>query len=106
MTTSVYPIYRAIGRPIQFKGLKGQYILIAAAGLIGDLLLFILLYCCRTPAWICLPVALAAGAGVLSICIRLSSKYGVYGLQKLKARRRVPPCIRCRSRRSFTQLNH
>ncbi len=102
MTTSVYPIYRAIGRPIQFKGLQGQYIVIAAAGLIVDLFLFVLLYCCHTPAWICVAIALGAGAGILSACIGFSRKYGIHGLQKLKARRGLPSCIRCRSRRSFT----
>jgi hypothetical protein len=103
MTTSVYPIYRATGRPIQFKGLKGQFILIAAAGLIGDLFLFILLYCCRAPAWLCVAIALGGGTGVLSTCIGFSRKYGVHGLKKLKARRRLPRYIRCRSRQSFTK---
>ena len=102
MTTNVYPVYRAGGRPIQFKGLQGQYILIAAAGLIADLFLFILLYCCHTPAWFCVIIALGAGAGTLSVCIGFSRKYGIHGFQKLKARRRLPPCIRCRSRRYFT----
>jgi hypothetical protein len=102
MTTSVYPIYRAVGRPIQFKGLQGQYILIAAAGLVGDLFLFILLYCCHAPAWLCVVIALGGGAAFLSVCVGLSRKYGVYGLKKLKARRRLPPYIRCRSRQSFT----
>jgi hypothetical protein len=101
MTTSSYPIYWTIGRPIQFKGLQGQYILIAAAGLIADLFLFILLYCCHTPAWFCVAIALCAGVGILSACIGFSRKYGIHGLQKLKARRRLPACIRCRSRRYF-----
>jgi hypothetical protein len=99
---SVYPIHRSIGRPIRFKGLQGQYILIAAAGLIADLFLFILLYCCHVPAWFCVAIALGAGAGILSACIGFSRKYGIHGLRKLKARRRLPSCIRCRSRRSFT----
>jgi hypothetical protein len=102
MTTNVYPIHRAIGRPIQFKGLQGQYILVAAAGLFADLFLFIMLYCCHAPAWICVAVALGGGASVLSACIGLSRRYGVHGLQKIRARRRLPQCIRCRSRRSFT----
>ena len=102
MTTNVYPIHRAVGRPIQLKGLQGQYILIAAAGLIADLFLFIVLYCCHVPAWFCVAIALGTGAGILSACIGFSRKYGIHGLEKLKARRRLPPCIRCRSRRSFT----
>jgi hypothetical protein len=101
MTKSEYPIHRAIGRPIQFKGLQGQYILIAAGGLIGDLFVFILLYCCGIPTWFCAPVVLGIGAAVLSVCMRFSRKYGVHGWQKMKARRRVPGFILGRSRKLF-----
>ncbi|HXD77595.1 MAG TPA: DUF4133 domain-containing protein [Puia sp.] len=100
MTRSDYPIHRAIGRPLQFRGLQGQYILIAAAGLIADLFFFILLYCCHVLTWICVPLTLAAGAGILTACIACSRKYGVHGLQKLRARRLLPPRIECRRRRS------
>ena len=102
MTTSVYPIHRAMNRPIQFKGLQGQYIMIAAAGLIGDLFLFVVLYFCRVPAWCCAIIVLAVGAGILSACMSVSRKYGIHGIRKWRARRRVPASIRCRSRRSFT----
>ncbi len=105
MTTSVYPIHRAIGRPIQFKGLKGQYILIAAAGLIADLFLFIGLYCCHVPSWICVAVAFGSGAGLFSICVAYSRKYGVDGLQKANARRRVPLRIEYRNRRSIAEIS-
>jgi hypothetical protein len=102
MTTSVYPIHRAINRPIRFKRLTGQYILVAAAGLIGDVFLFIILYGCHCPAWIDVPLALCLGAAILAACRTLSRKYGIHGLRKAQARRHLPPCIRCRSRNSFT----
>jgi conjugation system TraG family ATPase len=105
MTISIYPIHRAIGRPIQFKGLKGGYILIAAAGLIADLFLFIVLYCCHVPSWICVAVAFGSGAGLFSTCVAFSRKYGVDGLQKANARRRVPSRIEYRSRRSIAEIS-
>ena len=105
MTTSVYPIHRAIGRPIQFRGLQGQYILIAAAGLIADLLLFITLYICHVPSWICVAFVFAAGAGLVAICMALSRKYDIDGLQKQKARRLVPPALQYRSRRSIAEVS-
>lgn len=105
MTTSVYPIHRAIGRPIQFKGLKGGYILIAAAGLIADLFLFIVLYCCHVPSWICVAVACGSGAGLFSTCVAFSTKYGVDGLQKINARRHVPARIEYRNRRSIAEIS-
>ncbi|HXB32352.1 MAG TPA: TraG family conjugative transposon ATPase, partial [Puia sp.] len=105
MTTSVYPIHRAIGRPIQFKGLKGQYILIAAAGLIADLFLFIVLYCCHVPSWICVAFAMGSGAGLFSTCVAFSRKYGVDGLQKASARRQVPSRIEYRNPRSIAEIS-
>lgn len=98
MATSAYPMYRAIGRPIQFKGLQGQYILIAAGGLIGDLLIFIALYCCHVSPWLCVVFAFGAAAGLVSVCRTLSRKFGVNGLQKIRARQRTPDCIPFRSR--------
>ena len=105
MTTSVYPIHQAIARPVTFKGIQAQYILLAAAAIIGDLLLFIVLYCCRISPWICTLVVIALGAIALYSIGWASRKYGVHGLMKIRARRRIPRCIPCRSRRPFIQLN-
>jgi Domain of unknown function (DUF4133) len=102
MTTSVYPIHRLINRPMTIKGLKGQYILIAAGALIGDLFLFIILYCCKVPPWICIGIAFGLGAAALSTAFRMSQRYGVHGWKKKRARRRAPDYLRCRSRRLFT----
>lgn len=101
----MYTIHRAINQPLRFKGIEGAYLLIAAAGLVADLLLFIILYCCHTPAIICIGIAAGAGAITVSTTSQLSRTYGTHGLQKRKASRRVPFCIRWKSRRLFTHLN-
>ena len=105
MSKTVYPIHQAINRPVSFKGLQGQYIILAALGLVGDLFLFVILYCCKLPPWICITIAFLAGAILLSTCIRMSAHYGQYGLLKKRAARRIPPYLRCRSRKIFTNLN-
>lgn len=105
MTTSIYPIHQAIARPVIFKGFQAQYILYAAAALIADLFLFIILYCCKMNSWVCIPFAVVTGAVSLYIVRRLNRKYGVHGLLKLRALRRIPHYIPCRSRRPFIQLN-
>jgi hypothetical protein len=105
MTKTVYTIHQAINRPVTFRGLKGQYIIFAAVGLIGDLFLFILLYCCRIPALICVGTAVMAGAITLYSCTQLSARYGQHGLLKKRASRRIPPYLRCHSRKIFTNLN-
>lgn len=102
---TVYPIHRAIARPVTFKGFQAQYILYAAAVLIADLLLFIILYCCKVNPWVCIPIAIALGATALYVVGRLSRKYGEHGLTKLRAARRMPSHIFCRSRLPFIQLN-
>ena len=104
MTTS-YPIHRAINRPLRFKGIQGNYLLLASAGLVGDLLLFVTLYCCHTPAIVCIGIAAGMGAATVSTTSRLSRTYGIHGLRKKKARRRLPDCVHWKSRRLLTHLN-
>jgi hypothetical protein len=100
----VYPIHRAINRPLSLYGFKGRYILLAGAGLVGDLLLFVILYCCKLPSVLCILIVLGLGAIILTACARLSQRYGHYGLLKKRSRQRVPPDFRCRSRKLFTNL--
>ena len=103
--TTVYPIHRAIARPVIFKGFQAQYILYAAGALIADLFLFFILYCCKVNPWICIPFAIVLGAAALYGIGRLSHKYGVHGLIKLRALQRMPHYVACPSRRPFTQIN-
>ena len=39
-----YPINKGIGRPVEFKGLKAQYLFIFCGGLLALFVLFIILY--------------------------------------------------------------
>jgi len=104
MTTSVYPTYRAAGRPIELLGLKGQYILIAAAGLIADFLLFVILYCCGTPPWLCILIAFGLGAAAIAMTRSLSQRFGACGLTKYWAAKQLPSAIRIGSRQPFLSL--
>jgi hypothetical protein len=104
MTTRVYPSYPAIGRPIQLKGLKGPYILFTAAALIADLLLFVILYCCGTPPWLCLVIAFGLGTAAIGMGLKLSRRFGAHGLQKFLAQKRLPRAIRFDSRQIYVNL--
>jgi hypothetical protein len=108
MTTIVYPIQRAIDRPIVFKGFQGQYILYAGISLIADLLLFILLYLVHVPPWICMLLVFGLGITALATAARLSQRFGRSGLMKYFASKNIPRHIRCNSRRVFLNLlvNH
>ena len=61
-----YPVNRGIGKPVEFKGLKSQYLFIFAGGLLAVFVVFIVLF--------------MAG-------------YGTYGLMKIAARKRHPRFI-------------
>ena len=41
-----YPINKGIGRPVEFKGLKAQYLFIFCGGLLALFVLFVILYIC------------------------------------------------------------
>ena len=104
MATSVYPTYRAIGRPLRFKGFQGQYIVLAAAAMIGDLFFFILLFACKVPAPLCMVLTFGIGAAALGTIGWLSKRFGVHGLMKHLARKRIPKHLSCKSRKPFLNL--
>lgn len=104
MNNSVYRINKGINRPIEFKGLKGQYIWYFGGGVVLLLLLFAILYASGMPLFACVGLILAAGAVMTYRIYQLSNTYGPHGMMKKLARRRVPPVIRVSSRAVFQQL--
>jgi len=104
ITSITYPIHRAIERPLHFKGLAGHYIVLAAAALIGDLLLFVLLYICRVPPWLCVLIAFTLGTASLVTARQLSRRFGAHGLEQYLAARSLPRSIRFGQRTNFIYL--
>ena len=102
--SSVYAINKGVSKPIEFRGLKAQYIGYLAGGLVGLLLLFAILYLLCTPVLVCLVLILSLGGLLFSTVFRLSKKYGQYGLMKWRARKQVPNVLSFRSRKMFTGL--
>ena len=41
-----YPVNKGIGRSVEFKGLKAQYLFIFCGGLLALFVLFVILYIC------------------------------------------------------------
>jgi len=60
-----YNINKGIGRTVEFKGLKAQYLFIFAGGLLGTLILVMILYMAGVNSYICL--FLGAGGGIIFI---------------------------------------
>lgn len=104
MSTSVYPINKGINKPIEFKGLRAQYIWYLGGGLLILLIVFAVLYIGGVNTFICLGIILIAGTGLFMYVYRLSHKYGEYGMMKTIAKRNIPTVIKSYSRKVFTGL--
>ncbi|RYY71542.1 MAG: DUF4133 domain-containing protein [Chitinophagaceae bacterium] len=104
MSTSVYTINKGINKPIEFKGLKAQYIWFLGGGLLALLILFAVLYIWGVNTFICLGLILFLGAVLFLHVYRLSHKYGQYGMMKKAARGAIPHVVKIYSRKTFTKL--
>ena len=106
MATSVYQINKGINKPIEFKGLKAQYISYLAAGLVMLLIMFAVMYIAGVNAFFCLGLTIVLGSLLFVFVYRLSAKYGRYGLLKEAARRSLPAHLTCKSRLLFINLKY
>lgn len=102
--SSVYTINKGINRPIEFKGLKAQYIAYLATGLVSLLVLFVVIYILGVNMFICLALILILGTLLFVFVYRLSDTYGQYGLLKKMAKRSLPVFLKVRSRKVFLSL--
>ena len=101
---SVYHINKGINKPIEFQGLKAQYIAYLAGGLVLLLILFATMYIIGINLFICLVVIVAAGTALFMTVYHLNKKYGQYGLLKKAAKSYIPSSIKFRSRKIFIHL--
>lgn len=101
---AIYQINKGINKPIEFKGLKAQYIGYLGAGLVALLVLFAVFYIAGVPVYLCILLITSSGAALFSQVYRLSNKYGQYGLMKRGARRFLPGYLKFNSRKLFTRL--
>lgn len=101
MANSVYKINKGINKPIEFKGLKAQYIWYLAIGLTALLIVFAVLYIIGVNTYVCLVLILVAGAILFMRVTKLSNKYGEHGMMKKVAAQGVPKIIKSYSRKMF-----
>ncbi|MGN6402704.1 MAG: DUF4133 domain-containing protein [Flavisolibacter sp.] len=104
MSTSVYAINKGINKPLEFKGLKAQYIWYLGGGLLVLLVLFAILYICGVNTFVCLALILLLGALLFLYVYRLSHRYGEHGMMKALARKNVSRVVKSYSRKTFTGL--
>jgi hypothetical protein len=107
MASSVYTINKGINKPIEFRGLKAQYIVYLAVGLIALFILFAVMYVIGVNMFVCLALVAILGTALFMFVYRMSDTYGQHGLLKKMARRRLPDFVKASSRKVFmTLLKH
>lgn len=91
-----YNINKGIGRTVEFKGLKAQYLFLFAGGLLGILILVMILYMAGVNSYTCLFLGSGGASLIVWQTFSLNKKYGEHGLMKIGARKRHPCYIICR----------
>ena len=102
---SEYPVNRGIGKPVEFKGLKSQYLFIFAGGLLAVFVAFIVLFMAGVNQWLCIGFIVSASLLLVWQTFRLNARYGTHGLMKAAARKRHPRYVlnRLKIPRLFTK---
>lgn len=103
MGSSVYKINKGINKPVEFKGLKAQYIWWLGGGIVVLLLLFAGLYIAGVNSFICVGIVVVGGTVLFIQVYKLSDKYGEFGMMKKLARKRIPKELKNYSRKVFIQ---
>ena len=91
-----YNINKGIGRTVEFKGLKAQYLFIFAVGLLGMLIFVMILYMAGVNSYICLLLGTIGASLIIWQTFSLNRKYGEHGLMKVSVKKKHPRYIICR----------
>jgi hypothetical protein len=101
MANSVYKINKGINKPVEFRGLKAQYIWYLGGGLVILLIVFAILYVIGINTFFCVGFIAILGTGLFIQVYKLSNNYGEHGMMKKVARRSVPHVLKSYSRKVF-----
>ena len=85
-----YPVNKGIGRSVEFKGLKAQYLFIFVGGLLALFVLFVILYMIGIDQWICIGFGVVSASVLVWQIFALNARYGEHGLMKLGATKSHP----------------
>lgn len=85
-----YNINKGIGKSVEFKGLKAQYLFIFAGGLLAVFVVFVILYMAGVNQCICIGFGVTAASVLVWMTFHLNEKYGEHGLMKLMAVKQHP----------------
>lgn len=87
-----YPINKGVGRPVEVKGLRAQYVIYAVLGTVLSLLVVLFVSMAQALFWAFVLGGILLFA-VWASCIYANRKYGEHGLQQHLATLRIPQRI-------------
>ena len=87
---AAFEINKGVGRTVEFKGLKAQYLFLFAGGLLAVFFLVVILYLCGVSQIACLVIVIVGTTLVVWQTLAMNRKYGQYGLMKKGAVRMHP----------------
>ena len=87
---AAFEINKGVGRTVEFKGLKAQYLFLFAGGLLAVFILVVILYLCGISQIACLVIGVVGATIVVWQTFTMNRKYGQYGLMKKGAVRMHP----------------
>ena len=99
MTNTIYIINKGINRPLEFRGLKAQYIGYLAGGLVAVLIVFSIMYISGLNAYVSVLTGLSLGGFVFFYVYRLNNTYGQHGWMQKRASGKIPTVIKSHSRK-------
>ena len=85
-----YEINKGVGRSVEFKGLKAQYLFIFAGGLLAMFILVAVLYMAGVNQFLCLVLGIAGATIIVWKTFSMNKKYGTHGLMKIAAHKSHP----------------
>lgn len=91
-------INKGVGRDVEFKGLRAQYLFIFAGGLLAVFVVFVIMYMAGIDQWACILFGIVATTLIVWLTFSLNKRYGSHGLMKLFAARQHPRRILSRKR--------
>lgn len=91
-------INKGVGRDVEFKGLRAQYLFIFAGGLLAVFVVFVIMYMAGIDQWACILFGIVSATLIVWLTFSLNKRYGSHGLMKLFAARQHPRRILSRKR--------
>lgn len=102
---SVFQINKGVNRSIEFRGIKAQYLVFLAIGMVALLILCAAAFIAGLPPIAVIVIVVSAGYGLVVVAQRYSKQYGEHGFAKKLAQSRMPAFLTSSSRRIFFFTN-